>query len=66
MNKSDILMVYDYNYWATARVLNAAAKLTLDQFTAPGGLSHGNVRAYLDSLSDDVLNRPVHYKTTMV
>ena len=29
MHKDDILTLYDYNYWATARVLNAAAKLTL-------------------------------------
>ncbi len=47
MNKNDILTLYDYNYWANARVLNAAAKLTLDQFTAPVGLSHGSVRGAL-------------------
>jgi uncharacterized damage-inducible protein DinB len=114
MNKSDILTLYDYNYWATARVLNAAAQLTPDQFTAPAGLSHGSVRgalvhtlgaemvwrlrcaegislsalpsesdfptvdvlrehwhaeeqkmrAYLSSLTDEALNRSVHYKTT--
>ena len=47
MNKSDILTLYDYNYWATARVLNAAAKLTPDQFTASAGVSHGSVRGAL-------------------
>jgi hypothetical protein len=26
MNKSDILTLFDYNYWANARVLNAAAQ----------------------------------------
>jgi uncharacterized damage-inducible protein DinB len=47
MIKNDILALYDYSYWATARVLNAAAQLTPDQFTAPAGLSHGSVRGAL-------------------
>ena len=47
MNQNDIRTLYDYNYWATARVLNAAAKLTPDQFIAPAGLSHGSVRGAL-------------------
>jgi uncharacterized damage-inducible protein DinB len=47
MNKNDLLTLFDYNYWANARVLNAAAKLTPDQFTAPAGLSHGSVRGAL-------------------
>ena len=47
MNQRDILMLFGYNYWATARVLNAAAQLTPDQFTAPAGLSHGSVRGAL-------------------
>ena len=47
MNENDILTLYDYNYWATARVLRAAANLTPDQFTAPAGLSHGSVRGAL-------------------
>jgi uncharacterized damage-inducible protein DinB len=114
MNKSDILTLFDYNYWATAHVLNAAAQLTPDQFTASAGLSHGSVRgalvhtlgaemvwrmrcaegvslsalpaesdfptvdvlrerwhdeeqkmrAYLNSLTDEVLNQTMHYKTT--
>jgi uncharacterized damage-inducible protein DinB len=114
MIKSDILTLYDYNYWATVRVLNAAANLTPNQFTAPAGLSHGSVRgalvhalgaeivwrlrcakgtslaalpaetdyptvdvlrehwrdeeqqmrAYLNSLTDEALNQVVQYKTT--
>jgi uncharacterized damage-inducible protein DinB len=47
IDKSDILTLFDYNYWANARVLNAAAKLAPDQFTAPAGLSHGSVRGAL-------------------
>jgi uncharacterized damage-inducible protein DinB len=47
MNQSDILTLYDYNYWANARVVSVAAQLTPDQFTAPAGLSHGSVRGAL-------------------
>ncbi len=47
MNKHDLLTLFDYNYWATGRVLRAAAQLTPDQFTAPAGLSHGSVRGAL-------------------
>ncbi len=47
MNQNDILTLFDYNYWATARVLKAAANLTPDQFIAPAGLSHGSVRGAL-------------------
>ena len=58
MNQSDILTLYNYNYWATARVLNAAAKLTPDQFTAPAGLSHGSVRGALThTLSAEIVWR---------
>jgi len=47
MNTADILKLVVYDYWANARVLNAAAALTPDQFTAPAGLSHGSVRGTL-------------------
>ncbi len=47
MNKSDILTLYDYNYWANARVLNATAKVTPEQFVAPARLSHGSLRGVL-------------------
>lgn len=47
MNHTDILFLFDYNYWANARVLTAAAHLTLDQFVAPRGLSHGSTRGAL-------------------
>lgn len=47
MNKSDILTLFDYNYWANARVLNAAAQLGQDQLIAPARLSHGSIRGAL-------------------
>ena len=47
MRLGEIQTLYDYNYWANARVLRAAAQLTPDRFTAPHGLSHGSIRGAL-------------------
>src|SRR5512146_1388185 len=47
MNKSDLQLLYDYNYWANARVLDAAAGLTQEQLTQPARLSHGSIRGAL-------------------
>lgn len=47
MDKNDILTLYDYNYWANARLLDAAGRITQAQYTALAGLSHGSVRATL-------------------
>lgn len=40
MNSDDIRILYDYNYWANARLLKAATALPLEQLTAPARLSH--------------------------
>lgn len=47
MNKNDILTFFDYNYWANARVLTAAAQLSESQFTVPARLSHGSISGAL-------------------
>lgn len=48
MNKSDILTLYDYNYWATSRILHAAEGLTPEEYVTPmPGISHGTLRATL-------------------
>jgi len=47
MNANDILTLFDYTYWAYARVLNAAERLSNQQFIAPGNLSFGGVRGTL-------------------
>jgi uncharacterized damage-inducible protein DinB len=47
MNKNEILTFYDYNYWANARVLNAATRVSSEQFIAPANLSHGSLRGAL-------------------
>ena len=47
MNASDIRFLFDYTYWANARILNAAGRLSGEQFIAPGNLSFGGVRGTL-------------------
>ena len=47
MNKQDILLLYQYNQWANARILNAAANLMEEQFVAPAAFPHGGLRATL-------------------
>ena len=47
MNIQAIHAIYDYNYWATARILDAAAKLSSEQFIAPASFPYGGVRGTL-------------------
>ena len=47
MNHQDILIFYDYNYWANARILAAGARVSAEQFTAPGTFPYGGLRGTL-------------------
>jgi uncharacterized damage-inducible protein DinB len=47
MTKRDIRMLYDYNRWCNQRLLDAAAKLTDEQFVAAGRYPHGGLRGTL-------------------
>ena len=47
MNKQDILLLFKYNQWANAKILDAAANLTPEQFTAPATFPHGGLRGTL-------------------
>lgn len=47
MNKQDIQLLYEYNHWADARILDAAAKISEAQFLAPGEFPYGGVRGTL-------------------
>ena len=44
MNKQDIEYLYGYNRWANARVLDAASKLTPEQYSRDLQSSHRSVR----------------------
>lgn len=47
MNKQDIILLYKYNRWANAKILDATANVTSDQFLAPGIFPHGGLRGTL-------------------
>ncbi len=47
VKKSDVLTLFEYNYWATRLILKAAAGLSSQQFTAPARLSFGSLRGTL-------------------
>ena len=47
MNKQDILVLYQYNQWANARILHAAAGITAEEFLAPASFPHGGLRGTL-------------------
>jgi uncharacterized damage-inducible protein DinB len=44
MNTGDILLIYNYNYWATHRILAACAHVSPEQYQAPTGHSWGSLR----------------------
>src|SRR4029079_11182918 len=47
MNKNDIHMLFEYNRWANARILGAAARISEAQFLAQGKFPHGGLRGTL-------------------
>jgi uncharacterized damage-inducible protein DinB len=44
VNRARIEALFEYNGWCNARILDAAARLTDQQFRAPGPFPHGGVR----------------------
>jgi uncharacterized damage-inducible protein DinB len=47
MNKQDLFLLYKYNQWANAKILNAAANVTPEQYLAPAAFPHGGLRSTL-------------------
>lgn len=47
MNKQDILVLYKYNQWANAKILQAAANVTQEQYLAPASFPHGGLQGTL-------------------
>lgn len=52
MRLEEITTIYDYNYWATKRLLAAASKLSQDQFIASGAYPYGGLRGTLVHILD--------------
>ncbi len=47
MNKTDLLLLYQYNQWTTDKILEAASHVTPEQFLAPAPFPHGGLRSTL-------------------
>lgn len=47
MNKQDILMLYQYNQWTNAKILNAASNVTQEGYLSPASFPHGGLRGTL-------------------
>ena len=47
MKIQEMATLYDYNYWANRQILDAAARVSGEQFAAPAGLSYGGLRGTL-------------------
>ena len=47
MHKAEIVLLYEYNSWATARVLRETERASPEQFLAPARVSFGSLRGTL-------------------
>ena len=47
MNLPDIFLLYEYNDWATRRILTASAQVSPEQFMVPASHSFGSLRGTL-------------------
>jgi uncharacterized damage-inducible protein DinB len=52
MNIEGVQLIYEYNYWASKQILDAAAKITEEQFVAPGDYPFGGLRGTLVHVID--------------
>ena len=52
MHISNVHLMYEYNYWASGRILAAAAKVAQEQFLAPGDYPFGGLRGTLVHIID--------------
>ena len=47
MNKQSIQVLFKYNAWSTAKILDAASHVTQEQFLVPVAFPHGSLRGTL-------------------
>ena len=47
MRKADLLILFDYSYWATGQILEASEDASPEQFVAPADITHRNLRGTL-------------------
>jgi uncharacterized damage-inducible protein DinB len=47
MRKADVMMLFDYSYWATRQILGSAAEVSNAQFAAPSDVTWRGIRGTL-------------------
>jgi len=47
MNQQDVMLFYKYNQWANAKILNATAEVSNEQFVVDASFPHGGLRGTL-------------------
>jgi uncharacterized damage-inducible protein DinB len=47
MNKQDIILLYRYNQWANAKILDTTVHVTQEQYLAPASFPHGGLQGTL-------------------
>lgn len=47
MNIRDVLLLFEYNYWANQRILAVSGRVTQEQFTAPASFPYGGLHGTL-------------------
>ena len=52
MNIQNIHLMYNYNYWASGKILSAAINVTQEQFLAAGEFPYGGLRGTLVHIID--------------
>ena len=52
MNNTSILIIYEYNYWANAKIIATSALVTPEQFAAHNDSSYGSLRGTILHLLD--------------
>jgi len=52
MQIRDLQLIYDYNYWANARMAAAARMVSAEQFAAPADFPYGGLRGTLVHILD--------------
>ena len=52
MNTQDVQFIYEYNYWATKKILAACANVSHEQFTAPASFPYGGLQGTLLHILD--------------
>ncbi len=69
MKIDEIKLLYDYNDWADARLLAACARVTPEQYAAPGSYGRGGLRATMVHILDNLWQQRItlqgYYQTPL-